>query len=354
MSVYSEIYNEQEGCLTVLQATSQDSLSFLECPTSAKVSLAALTVIGIALPIAGVISCDPFLFAFSIAGAALSLLAASRIIDYEDPLELQRMREQAPRLSWTELTNKHDLYRLPLLLSQGEIMAKFEVNYQGGLFSDIVYSYPLATIEKYQLATFSQNSFLKTCFLREMKQFPLSTLRSWYWQGWGLGDFPYREILQSKQMDALLNIRTNLINADNKKSREFADLNYQFPYRMDVWVQELNCKELDISWKVSEHGQQVEDSVKRAYQKEIVLAETVSEKRAIQSERDTVARDARKEAESIERARLQSEFLWEKWDPIRRTLANVEQALHDTGAEAIREEHAFQEALCIKYVLEVT
>ncbi len=361
MSISSEFFNEQESSLfaagdagvSVIQTPSQSSLSFAECPTSAKVSRAALTAIAVGLPLAGLVSGNPALFAFSIIGSALSLVAASRINDYNDPLELQKMRAEAPLLSWTQLTNKHDLSRLNQVLSLGEISLKFQANYQGRLFSDIVYNYSLSTIDKYQLASFSENSFLKTCFLREMKQFPLSTLRAWYSQGWGLGNFPYRGILPARQMDAFLDIRAHLINADTKKSQSLQVLDYQFPYRMDIWVQELNSKELDISWKVRENGKQVEDAVKDAYTYEILMATTFSEELEIKKERDEVALGARREAESIERERLESELFWERWDPIRTVLASDQQALYDMGVVSIKEEHSFQESLCIKYILEI-
>ena len=192
----------------------RDHLSFIECPTQAKVMRAATTAIGITLPLCGIVSNSPSLFALSLAGSAIAFISQSYINDYDDPIELQKMQKEAKAMNWDQLVSKHRLSCLSEVLSQKEIMQKFQEYYEDSYFSDIVSQYSLSTISQYGLAEFSELSFLRDCFIQEIRQNPIKVLRSWIKNNWGLENSPYERILPFSQMEGLLVAKAELNVAD--------------------------------------------------------------------------------------------------------------------------------------------
>lgn len=88
-----------------------------------------------------------------VAMAVSSKVFANRLHDYKDPIELQTIRKEAGKLSFTELRKSYGLDKITQhdLISSSELQKKFLNQYKGSYLTSIVKDLSLQQIEKYEL-----------------------------------------------------------------------------------------------------------------------------------------------------------------------------------------------------------
>lgn len=313
MNSASQVFNQASQCAKssidlLSRSHIRNSHGITDCPTQAKVTRVVLNVIAATIAVGGVVAAITIgqvaVCAFSLCSIPFSLFA-SRIKDYDDPLELQALKQEALQSSWSQLICEHGFDGLSKLFSKEEMRQKFQEDYQNRLFSEIIAECSLATIKRYELDSFSKDSFLGTRFLRELERDRLNTLRRWHNENWGVGSLAYRGMLPAWQMDDLISARRALIAADRKREESL-----WLPPRVD---KRLSTQPSRLSRPADQQvralGREVQKKIEDSYEDRIARAPSISEKNALRNERDRVAAKAGTEAEARKRKRLESKIL---------------------------------------------
>jgi hypothetical protein len=218
--------------------------------TTVKVQRAALYVLStaiaasaaalVAASVTGVVTWPFALISIPLIAASIGLIRYARSFkDYEDPKELQGMRNKALRDSFSQVLKEHGFEKiqkyqiLPHLILQD----KFIKEHQFYSFSDLIRKYPLHTIRTRDLMPLDM---LQKSFAQEIQRMGMSL----FLEKFSLTDLHQHGIIPERQFSTLF----DLYNRAQSQNRDFevgrAGLDHKYQDRQERLLAQLDNEEM--------------------------------------------------------------------------------------------------------------
>jgi hypothetical protein len=186
------------------------------------------------------------------AASAYLLYRASQIKDYEDPVELQQMRQQALNLSFTQLLKEHTLENIQKyqIVSHELLQQKFQEETQFDSFLSIIRKYTLRMILIYDLVPLEN---LRRKFAQDLKK-----IRVWDFNiQFSLSDLSRYDIITEEQYRILSDLCTHVDEQDRQFHATAAGIDLKYVNRQERLLDRLHQKSLAAHKRAQERTEAV-------------------------------------------------------------------------------------------------
>ncbi len=218
-----------------LQKVALAALSFLS---------ASLACVLVAFSLVGMVSLSTSLISFPlIVLAYLSFQSSFRIKDYEDPLELQRMKELAKSMNFLDLVEEHQGIE-PILshniLDLLELRSKFLLQHAGKELADLMQEVTLFYIGKYNLMT---KGYLRGMFYEELsKKIEINDLYNTL-EDMGMNELKRFDVISIKEYEDFESLLAKEDELASWQRATLLQINSQFLGRRESILADLEMKE---------------------------------------------------------------------------------------------------------------
>jgi hypothetical protein len=236
------------------------------CCTDVKIQRIALYTIAAAIAIAGVglaaISVTgiiPWPFAFFslslFAGSAGLIYLACEMKDYEDPVELQYMKDRALEKSFSELYNEHglEIIKKYQILTSKKLQEKFKEETQFLPFSSLINKHSIDEIKTFNLAPVEE---LQHQFFRELLSVNITDFNKKFSPAL-LSTLSRQEIISPEQSQTLSTLLEQKRTAYITLLNAIGEIHRKYPTRQDVRLEDLETRKSAARQRAKETTQTV-------------------------------------------------------------------------------------------------
>ncbi len=271
----------------------------------------SITFVGSVYPTVSILSVPFLCFSW------VTYQMADLLKNYDDPFELQIMKGEARRMSFSELVREHrgiDLMYQYNIVSPLALRSKFLSECEGKLLSTILRHTPLSYVQKYGLMTKEQ---IRKFFIAELQEeISISNLCDRFGE-FGFRELKRAEVISPSEYEALERIHAEEEKIENMQSSQLLKLDTQYFARRENLIENLLRREKEKNEELHKAHlgeKDVELSAIHSLQKQL---------KAIQREKTRVVQE-----ESLGKA-LQSEYEIGKEEIYQEYRKNAQKLLQD-------------------------
>lgn len=271
----------------------------------------SITFVGVIYPTVSFLSVPFLCFSW------VTYQMADLLKNYDDPFELQIMKAEARRMSFSELVREHQgidpLYKYKIV-SPLALRSKFLSEYEGRSLSAIFRHTSFSYVQKYELMTIEQ---IRKFFIAELQdEISITNLCDRFGE-FGLRELKRAKVISPTEYEALERIHAEEEKIESQQSSRLLQLETQYFARRENLIQDLLRREKERTEELHKaHAEEREIDLTTLHRLQKQLS-------AIQSEKKRIEQD-----ESLGKA-LQSEYEIRKDEIYQEYCKNAEKLLQD-------------------------